>query len=96
MPGVRIVLRTDWNPIGFGVPLDEYDCVTGTLAHLLRDGATPGQIAVALGEHRTGHLGLEPDPVGDRRAAQALVAWYRTAIGEGNAGRGSGSARADA
>lgn len=77
------VLSRDWDPIGFGelLPRDEYDCVTGPLATLLRQGAGAPELAVRLTDCRTGHLGLGPDEEADQRAARAVSAWYQTARG---------------
>jgi hypothetical protein len=82
------VLRLDWDPIGFGaeLPPDEYASVTGPVATLLREGAPTDQIAETLSEYRVMQLGLRPDPSADRRAADALRAWYQSAMVHAEAG----------
>jgi hypothetical protein len=77
--GLRAILHTTWDPIGPGLPADEYECVEGPLASLLSRDAGPSQIAMALTEHRVGHFGAQPDPAGDARAADEIVTWYRSA-----------------
>ena len=80
--GLMNVLAREWVPIGLGFiqPTDEYDCVTGPIATLLRSSAPPDQLADTLAEHRTGHLGLDPDLIADRRTADELAAWYDVAM----------------
>ncbi len=80
--GMLGVLSVDWDPIGLGplLPHDEYECVTDSVAHLLRQGAAAASVASALARQRTDHFGLEPDLAADRRAAGALIAWYRSAL----------------
>lgn len=66
------VLSREWDPIGFGagMPTDEYECVTGPIATLLRRGAHADAVAVTLSVDRSGHLGLDPDPTIDLHAAR--------------------------
>ena len=79
--GMLRVLSQHWDPIGLGemLPADEYDCVSGPLATLLRRGGTVEEVAATLTEHRTAHLGIESDPPQDRSAARALMDWYQAA-----------------
>lgn len=83
-----IVLAREWDPIGFGaeLPNDEYECVTGPLATLLRRDAPADAVATTLSEHRTEHLGLDPDPTTDRHAAEESIRWYRAAMSDAASG----------
>ena len=76
------MLAHEWDPIGFGdeLPSDEYECVTGPVATLLRRGASADEVAATLSEHRAQHFGLDPDPTVDRHAAEASISWYRAAM----------------
>lgn len=42
---VRTILHQDWDPIGCGVPEDEYDSYLWPVLKLLQDGAPPAAIA---------------------------------------------------
>jgi hypothetical protein len=76
--GLLDVLAREWDPIGLGAlqPADEYECVAGPIATLLRRSAPIDQLADTLTEHRTGHLGVDADLTADQRTADELVAWY--------------------
>lgn len=48
-PKVRAILWTEWDPIGCGVPEDEYDAYVGPIATMLTDeNVTHEQIAAHL------------------------------------------------
>ena len=66
---VQAVLHADWDPIGCGVPLDEYDSYAWPVVRLLQQGA--GQEAIAR------HLRWAADeamssPVPEERLAAVL------------------------
>jgi hypothetical protein len=42
---IRQVLRHEWNPIGFPVPLDEYDSYIGTIHSMIKAGASTQELA---------------------------------------------------
>ena len=76
--GLRHVLNTLWNPIGPGLPEDEFDFVAGPIASLLFRDADRSQVAALLAEHRVDHLGAGTDREADDRAAAAILAWYHS------------------
>lgn len=45
---VRAILHRDWDPIGCGVPEDEYDSYLWPVLKLLQDGTPPAAIADCL------------------------------------------------
>lgn len=47
---INAVLWRDWDPIGCGVPEDEYASYAPEVARLLTEGAAAGEIAAYLGE----------------------------------------------
>jgi hypothetical protein len=75
----RLVLWAAWDPIGSGVPLDEYDDHLFRIASLLGSRAGEEAIAQELGRIRTGPIGLEPDPLQDASAAEKIVLWFEDA-----------------
>jgi hypothetical protein len=78
---VNRVLHDDWNPIGFGMPDDEYSTYAGTVGRLLHEGRSVSEIASYLGSSRE-YMGLErrpEDDVVDERIAASLVTWYASA-----------------
>lgn len=42
---VQAILHADWDPIGCGVPLDEYDSYAWPVVRMLGEGAAPEAIA---------------------------------------------------
>lgn len=73
---LRLILWAAWDPIGVGVPRDEYETYAPRLASILRNGATPEDIAAALGQWRTESMGLPPDPDSDLTVALKVRDWY--------------------
>jgi hypothetical protein len=73
-------LLYEWDPIGVAPepdwPRDEYDDLLDPLLERLSAGATAGELAVLLGDHVTGHIGLEVDVDREERFAQRLVDWW--------------------
>ena len=45
---VQAILHTDWDPIGCGVPLDEYDSYAWSVLKLLQNGAPRREIEILL------------------------------------------------
>ncbi len=48
--GVRKILWEDWDPIGCGVPADEYDDYVGPVLRLLMENADADAVAAYLRE----------------------------------------------
>lgn len=65
---VRAILREDWDPIGCGVPEDEYDDYVWPVIRLLRAGAGRNAVTGYLSETASTKIGC---PVTDRRSAAA-------------------------
>lgn len=66
---------TDWDPIGCGVPEDEYDEYAIHAFNMLKNGATAGQLADYLSLIETDHMELSPaDGAGARNLAVATKA----------------------
>jgi hypothetical protein len=74
------LLAAEWDPIGFDVPPDEYDCVADPVGAALRDGRGPAEVAAVLGARRMEHFGCEADAGSDLRVATALVGWYSATV----------------
>ena len=67
------VLWEDWNPIGFDVPLDEYDAYVGPIYSLLSRGASAEEVARHLASVDTdGITGHQTDPSRLMRVAHKL------------------------
>jgi hypothetical protein len=73
---LHLILWAAWGPIGVSVPRDEYETYAPRLASILRNGATPEDIAAALGEWRTESMGLPPEPDSDLTVALKFADWY--------------------
>ncbi len=58
LAAIRSILIEDWDPIGSGVPSDEYDSYAPGIYRLLMDGATIEQLALHLGRLELEKLGL--------------------------------------
>jgi len=66
---VQAILHRDWDPIGCGVPLDEYDSYAWPVLKLLRDAAPRAEIESYL---RTVAVEAMSSPVPEERL-QAVV-----------------------
>ena len=66
---VRKVLWEDWDPIGCGVPQDEYDDYVGPTLRLLVEKAPAADIAAYLRETAAVTIGC---PVDDGRLARVV------------------------
>jgi hypothetical protein len=64
-------LWREWDPIGCGVPSDEYDAYVPRIIRLLEAGADVDQIAAYLADTRENIVG-ERNLAEDRRVAQLL------------------------
>jgi hypothetical protein len=67
---IRQVLRYEWNPISFPVPLDEYDAY-------MKAGASVEELAAQLEKVETGSIGLKANPEANRRVAQRLCGLFQ-------------------
>lgn len=72
--GLRKLLL-DWNPIGFGVPSDEYDCLVFPILSQLRNGASAEDIDRYLRAELVRHFGL-PETLVQVDTAQIIFDWY--------------------
>jgi hypothetical protein len=57
---INHVLHSEWDPIGCGVPEDEYESYAGPLATLLLKGAPDEEVAAYLYQVETETMGLNP------------------------------------
>jgi len=57
---IRTILWRDWDPIGCGVPEDEYDDYVGPVYELLKRGADRARIHAYLLETATETIGVPP------------------------------------
>ena len=81
---LRRVVIGSWDPIGvssYPEAADEYDGYLGRIAVRLRDGTGTEELARFLTD-LTAHMGLDPRPEADLRAAQEIEAWYVTSTTE--------------
>ena len=75
---VNHVLLEEWNPIGVGVPSNEYASYAGTVGSLLYERRPASEIAASLtsARERMGLSVTEDDALLDAKVAASLVAWY--------------------
>lgn len=59
---VQLLLWAGWDPIGCGVPRDEYDTYAGIIFGKLKHGAKQGEIISYLLDIEANHMGLTPRP----------------------------------
>jgi hypothetical protein len=70
---LRSIFNTIWDPIGGGVPEDEYDEFVEKVATLVRDGASDAALRQYLRWSEAEHMGLgEPDPIRLDRTLTAI------------------------
>jgi hypothetical protein len=69
---LRDLLNTEWDPIG-GCPEDEYDGYGGTVAAMVRGGASDEELLVYLNWAETENMGLS----GDKARLARVVALIR-------------------
>ena len=70
---IRRVLISDWDPIGCGVPEDEYDSYIPVIYRLMQGHAGVEGLANHLEKLETESMGLRADPARNRRIAQMLL-----------------------
>jgi hypothetical protein len=74
---LALILWARWDPIGVGVPSDEYDLYTDQIGALLRQGADEHQLSEYLRDTRRARMELpQPRPNADDDAAEKIVIWY--------------------
>ncbi|MCE5302554.1 MAG: hypothetical protein LLF97_05525 [Planctomycetaceae bacterium] len=85
---VHDVLIHDWDPIGCGVPDDEYDSYIPGICRLLRDGANEIKIGAHLEDIQTVSMGLRGNKDRNRQIAHILVERMRelTSVGQPKGG----------
>lgn len=67
---IRKILLTEWDPIGCGVPDDEYDSYIGGIYGEIQRGATALQLAEYLSAIESGAMGLT---VNEKAAGRNVV-----------------------
>lgn len=70
---VRRVLMSEWNPIGFEVPNDEYDSYIPVIYRLLQERVSVDTLAAHLEKIETEQIGLSARPDVNRRVAGVLL-----------------------
>ena len=71
---IRRVLMAEWDPIGCGVPDDEYDSYIPVIYRLLQERVSAIQLSVHLQELETKEMGLQPaNKDACNRTAEALL-----------------------
>jgi hypothetical protein len=67
---IRKVLMCEWDPIGCGVPEDEYDSYIPMIYRLMQSRCSVAELASHLGGLETGSMGLSERPAVNRRVAE--------------------------
>jgi hypothetical protein len=70
---IRRILISEWDPIGCGVPEDEYDSYIPAVYRLMQSRAGAEALASHLEKLETESMGLRADPARSRRVAQMLL-----------------------
>lgn len=70
---VRTVLMTEWNPIGAGVPNDEYDDYISGILKLMKAKVSTHELAAHLHKIESVDMCLEPSPDTNLRVAEMLL-----------------------
>lgn len=70
---IRRILISEWDPIGSGVPNDEYDSYIPTIYRLMQDRAGVEGLASHLEKLETVSMGLPANAERNRRVAKMLV-----------------------
>jgi hypothetical protein len=70
---IRRILMSEWDPIGCGVPDDEYDSYIGTIYRMMQERASIDVLAAQLNMLVTGPMCLKVQPRKDRRVAELLL-----------------------
>ncbi len=80
---IRQVLRAEWDPIGCGVPADEYDSYAPGILRLLVDRADKDHLTDHLYELETIAMGLPGNREHDARIAEKLLSLMIDGRGSG-------------
>jgi hypothetical protein len=70
---IRRILMSEWDPIGCGVPEDEYDSYIPVIYRLMQSRAGVEGLADHLERLETESMALRGDPARNRRVAQMLL-----------------------
>jgi hypothetical protein len=70
---IRRTLLAEWDPIGCGVPEDEYDSYIPGIYRLLQGQADVGRLAAHLGKLERISMRLRARPETNRRVAEKLM-----------------------
>ena len=70
---IRRILMAEWDPIGCGVPDDEYDSYIPEIYRLLQEGVDAHSLAAHLETLETIWMGLCAFPERNRRVAEKLI-----------------------
>ena len=71
---IRSVLL-EWDPIGAGVPDDEYDCLIWPVVRRLESGTDAPELAAWLREEMDAHFGIDSPRGIDETAERLHAAW---------------------
>jgi hypothetical protein len=70
---IRSILLSEWDPIGCGVPDDEYDAYIPGIYRLMQARVSVAELASHLQEIETKRMGSPGRPEVNRRVAKALL-----------------------
>lgn len=70
---IRQVLMSEWDPIGCGVPDDEYDSYIPKIYLLMQERVSVHELASHLEKLETLSMGLSANPETNRRVAKILL-----------------------
>jgi hypothetical protein len=70
---IRSILMSEWDPIGCGVPDDEYDSYIPEIYNLMQARVCVWELASRLQEIETQRMGLLAQPEVDQRVAKILL-----------------------
>lgn len=70
---IRSILMAEWNPIGCGVPDDEYDAYIPVIYLLMQARVSFGELAARLQQIETERMGLQGRPEVNRRVGKMLL-----------------------
>jgi hypothetical protein len=70
---IRALLMAEWNPIGCGVPDDEYDSYIPVIYRLMQARVSIEELAAHLQEIESQRIGLHARPEVNRRVAKMLL-----------------------
>jgi hypothetical protein len=71
---IRRVLMSEWDPIGCGVPDDEYDSYIPVIYKYMQARSSVEELAQHLEEIETQRMGLSARPEVNRSVAKSLLA----------------------